>query len=212
MKRYPVIVALDGLALERSLSIARHLKGIVWGFKVHDLYVREGPRVISKLKRYGKVFLDLKFHDIPETVAHEVAAAVALGVDLVTIHAAGGRDMCEAAVRAGERTVAAVTVLTSLPKAEARRVPHLASLARAAGVHNIVASPLEVSVLKKLYPTATLITPGIRSTTDLKQDQARTLSAQQALDRGASLLVIGRPITQARNPRTKIESLFDVRL
>lgn len=200
MKAYPVIVALDGIPVVRALQIARLLKGQVWGFKVHELAIRDGFKIVKKLKRYGKVFVDLKLHDIPTTVAHEVEALSALGADLISVHAAGGREMLEAAVRSGGSKIVAVTVLTSLPKSEARRVPALASLARTAGVRALVCSPHEAPALKKLYPSVTLITPGIREQSDKKEDQVRVATPKVALQNGASLLVIGRPITEAKAP------------
>lgn len=200
MKQYPVIVALDGISATRALQIARQLKGQVWGFKVHELALREGLSVIKKLKRYGKVFVDFKLYDIPSTVEHEVRALVALGADLVSVHASGGRDMLESAVRAGGHKVAAITVLTSMPKSDALRVPALASLARAAGITTLIASPQEAPSLKKLYKTVRLVTPGIRASGSEKHDQNRTATASGALSAGANLLVIGRPITEAANP------------
>lgn len=209
MKQYPVIVALDGVSAVKALQIARLLKGQVWGFKVHELALREGLGVIKKLKRYGKVFVDFKLYDIPSTVEHEVRALVTLGADLVSVHASGGRDMLESAVRAGGHKVAAVTVLTSMPKSEARRVPGLASLARAAGVTTLIASPREASALKKLYRTIRLVTPGIRARGSEKHDQERTTTAEGALRGGANLLVIGRPITEAENPVAGLQKFFD---
>jgi len=180
----------------------------VWGFKVHELVVREGFGVIRKLKKYGNVFVDLKLHDIPHTVELEVKTLVAYGADIITVHASGGKEMLRAAVDAGGDKIAAVTVLTSLPPAEARKVPHLASLARSAGISTIVCSPREVGALRKLWKTARFITPGIRGPQDKKTDHKRTSTPEEALKRGATLLVIGRPITKAPDVGQALQELF----
>ncbi|MEK7063753.1 MAG: orotidine-5'-phosphate decarboxylase [Patescibacteria group bacterium] len=207
MQKYPVIVALDGLSLSESLAVARVLKDHVWGYKVHELVMREGFGVIKKLKRFGKVFVDLKLHDIPHTVGLETDALVKYGADLISVHASGGREMLEAAVKAGGRRVVAITVLTSLPAQEARKAPGLASLARAAGVTNIVCSPQELGSLRRLSKTVTLITPGIRRGSKL-YDQKRTMPPLQALALGADLLVIGRPITESSDHAAALATLF----
>jgi orotidine-5'-phosphate decarboxylase len=162
--------------------------------------------VIKKLKGFGKVFVDLKLHDIPSTVEHEVKALVAHGAAIVSVHASGGRDMLEAAVRAGGTTIAAVTVLSSMSKGEARKASHLATHAHAAGVTSLICSPHELGALKKLG-RARLITPGIRSPGARMHDQARTMPAREALARGADLLVIGRPITESDKP---LDVLFEL--
>jgi orotidine-5'-phosphate decarboxylase len=206
--KYPVIVALDGLTLKESLSLAKEIKGLVWGFKVHELVIREGFEVIKKLKKFGKVFVDLKFYDIPTTVAKEVAALSEYGADLITVHASGGAEMLRAAVDAGGNKIVAVTVLTSLPATEARKVPTLAALARTAGVTNIVCSAREAGIVRRLNKSVTIITPGIRGPEDTKGDQKRTATAAEALMYGANLLVIGRPITKAPNAQKALQNLF----
>lgn len=180
--------------------------GRVWGFKVHDLVMREGFEIMKELKRFGKVFLDLKFHDIPTTVGGEVAAAAAHGADLITVHASGGAEMLKAAIEAGGDRIVAVTVLTSLPNASA--VPALATLAASVGVRNIVCSPHEIHTIKEATPGAHIITPGIRSPADEKDDQKRTMSAKEALAAGADLLVIGRPITKAPRPAEALKNII----
>jgi orotidine-5'-phosphate decarboxylase len=161
---------------------------------------------VKELKQFGNVFVDLKFHDIPATVEKEVSAMVAHGADLVTVHASGGVEMLKVAVAAGGEKVAAVTVLTSLPDADA--VPRLARLAAEAGVSNLVCSPHEIGVVKEVAPKMCIITPGIRGPEDTANDQRRISSAREALLAGASLLVIGRPITKALHPERALEAII----
>lgn len=205
----PIILALDGLDRSTSLALARETAGLVWGYKIHELVLREGLTVIGELKKYGKVFVDFKFHDIPTTVQYEVAALYSSGVDLVSVHASGGSAMLEAAVRIGGNSVVAITLLSSFSEEEVAKIYDkkietlvAESVRRAtdAGIQHIVCSPHEIELVKSITPTCTVITPGIRehSTED---DQSRSLSAHEALGRGADLLVIGRPITKTLNPR-----------
>lgn len=207
MKKLPVIVALDGLTLRESLELAKLLAPQVWGFKVHDLVMREGFGVIKKLKKFGKVFVDLKLHDIPTTVAHEVTALLEHGADIISVHATGGKDMLEAAVRAGGTKIAAVTILSSMPS-DARRMLQLASLARAAGVSSIICPARDVGSVRRIAKTSRLITPGIRAPRETLHDQKRTASARAALAAGSNLLVIGRPITESPDPLSALATLF----
>jgi len=203
-----IIIALDGMSLHESLKLADALKGKVWGFKGHDLFMREGFTCISKLKEYGNIFVDLKLHDIPATVEKEVIALVAHKADLITVHASGGIAMLEAAVRAGGNKVVAVTALTSLSPKDTQEiykaspeetVRQLAESATQAGVSNIVCSPLEIKTVKEVDNNLTVIVPGIRQEKQ-HDDQKRTLTAKEAIHAGADLLVIGRPITKAPQP------------
>lgn len=207
MKKYPVIVALDGLTLKESLRIAKELGPYVWGFKVHDLLIREGFAVIPKIKKFGNIFVDLKLHDIPTTVQNEVTALIAHGADLVSVHASGGRDMLMAAQKAGGRHIAAVTQLSSLP-GDTRKMLHRASLARAAGISILICPARDVSVVRRIAKSAVLITPGIRALRADQHDQRRTASALAALAAGATLLVIGRPITESATPLAVLHALF----
>lgn len=202
----PIIIALDGLDRKDAFTLVQKEAGKVWGVKIHDFLIREGFDVVTELKKFGKVFVDLKFHDIPTTVEKEVAALVARDVDLITVHAAGGSNMLKSAVAAGGEHVVAVTILTSLP--DPARVPELAKLAAEAGVTNIVCSPLEIGIVKSAAPNARVITPGIRDPEDQKDDQKRTLSAREAIDAGAGLLVIGRPITKAPDPGRALDAII----
>lgn len=208
---------MDGMSLEESLKLAREVEGWVWGFKVHDLLIREGFGVIREFKKYGNVFADLKFHDIPETVRKEVAALADAGADLLTVHTSGGVAMLEAAVAAGGERVVAVTAFTSLSAADIHMIYHispaeavegLARTAAEASVRNIVCSPQDIAIVKHVAPHARIVCPGIRGPNDEKDDQARTMSAREAVDAGADLLVIGRPITKAPDPRAALENII----
>lgn len=213
----PIVVALDGLDRAAALALAEHIGERVWGFKLHALALREGiPDLLRDFKAHGNVFLDLKFHDIPEKVRQEVAAMTEFGADLVTVHASGGEAMLRAAVEAGGERVVAVTALTSLSPEDTGMIYHatpdavaqsLAGIAARAGVANIVCSPHELATVRKAAPGARAITPGIRGPNDEKHDQKRTMSAGEAIRAGAGLLVIGRPITEATDPRSALEAI-----
>ena len=211
-----LILALDVDRGEQALSLVRSLKGHLNLFKVgSQLFTREGPALVNELRAEGvDIFLDLKWHDIPQTVAHAMAGAAELDVRYVTVHASGGLEMLRAAQGAvkGSRTqILAVTVLTSFDEETVRdvgfarslseQVTHAAQLAMRAGIRGLVCSPHEIELLRRALPeNPTLVTPGVRSGNDGAQDQKRTLSAPEALARGADHLVIGRPITKAANP------------
>ncbi|MEO6600240.1 MAG: orotidine-5'-phosphate decarboxylase [Polyangiaceae bacterium] len=192
-----------------------------------ELFVSEGPRAVALGQKLGcDVFLDLKLHDIPETVERAVASAAALGVRYLTLHAAGGPKMLAAAARRAERentglTLLAITVLTSLDASdlEAVGVPaepgaqalRLAQLAHAQGIPGMVCSAVEVSALRQaLGPTAVLVTPGIRPAAAAGgDDQKRTGTPESAIRAGSSLLVVGRPIRDAADPRAAATSICE---
>ena len=210
-----IIIALDDLSKKEACTIARETSELVWGFKVHELLIREGFSVIATLKQYGKVFVDLKFHDIPSTVENEVRALLPYEPDIITVHASGGESMLKSAVHTGGNTIAAITALTSLTTDDIQAlyqsnpeetVKRLANIAVDAEVQSIVCSPYEIKLVRSLAPEVQIITPGIRSEKS-KDDQGRTLSAKEAVARGADLLVIGRPITKAPNPRLALEEI-----
>ena len=211
-----LIIALDMDRGEDALNLVRKLKGELSLFKVgSQLFTREGPALIKALRAEGvDVFLDLKWHDIPQTVANAVHAAAALDVRFITIHASGGLEMLQAAKAAtkGSRTqILAVTVVTSLDDGALRQIGfdrtapeqvlRLARLAVLAEIRGLVCSPHEISLIREqIQEPVTLVIPGVRSAKDGLQDQKRTLSAAEAIQRGANHLVIGRPITKAPDP------------
>jgi orotidine-5'-phosphate decarboxylase len=186
---------------------------------------------VRKIRGTGAaVFLDLKFHDIPNTVAKAVASATRLDVQMLTLHTGGGSAMMKAAEESARQTAAqfgrpaplvlGVTVLTSmddeelaavgLPSNIGRQVGRLAALAAGVGLRGLVCSPLEIAALRRLLPPSMqLVTPGIRGPGDAAGDQKRTLSAREAMDAGANWLVIGRPIYEAGNPRAAAEKILE---
>jgi orotidine-5'-phosphate decarboxylase len=225
-----LIVALDVDTARDALALAARLRGAVGAFKIGSrLFTREGPSVVEHLAGLGdRVFLDLKFHDIPHTVAGAVAAATRLGVWMLNVHASGGSAMMRAARDAAENEavrmsqgpplIIAVTVLTSLDAqalAETGvtapledQVRHLAELVQHAGLDGVVASPRETSLIRAgCDPRFVIVTPGIRGASDELGDQSRTMSAPQALAAGATYLVVGRPVLTAADPRDAVERI-----
>jgi orotidine-5'-phosphate decarboxylase len=219
----PILVALDVDSAADAVTAADAVRGAVGGIKIgKQLFTAEGPQLVRALVARGdRVFLDLKYHDIPNTVAGAVRAAAGLGVWMVNVHAAGGGRMMQAARQAvdeaaaatGQRPlVIAVTVLTSMDEAALRsvgvnrpvadQVAALAAMAQDAGLDGVVASPQEIGVIRaRCGRDFQIVTPGIRSGPVVAgDDQARTLSAREAMDAGANYLVIGRPILKAANP------------
>jgi orotidine-5'-phosphate decarboxylase len=216
-----VIVALD---LESAAAVDRlldRLPELRWGKVGGTLFTREGPAVVRLLERRGvRVFLDLKWHDIPHQVAGAVRAAADLGVAMATVHALGGPAMLRGAqAAAGAMALVAVTILTSHARADLaavlggtpepeREAERLARMALAAGLAGVVASSHETARLRAvLGPSALLVVPGIRPAGSPPDDQARTATAAQAAQQGATHLVIGRPITRADAPGAVYQSL-----
>jgi len=228
----PIIAALDVPAAEQALKLAREVAPAVGAFKIgSELFTSAGPDIVKKIRATGAaVFLDLKFHDIPNTVAKAVASAMRLDVQMLTIHTSGGLEMMRAAEKSAQDAaklvgrpvplVLGVTVLTSSDDrtlAEigcasnvGAQVERLASLAVKAGLRGLVCSPLEIADLRKVLPAdIQLVTPGIRTGAEKADDQKRTLTPRGAMDAGASWLVIGRPIYAAENPRAAAEKILE---
>ena len=210
----PIYVALDTPDLEAAkamaLRVKNHVGGIKLGLEFFSANGRAGVREMAKL--HVPIFLDLKLHDIPNTVGKAVQALRPLNPAILTVHASGGRAMMEdakAAAPTGTKVVG-VTVLTSLDGADLASVgldadPHaqvmrLAELSRDAGLDGIVCSGEEVAAVKAIWPKGFFVVPGVRPADGHVGDQKRVVTPRQALDRGASVLVIGRPITQAADP------------
>jgi len=219
-----LIVALDGDDLVAAEGLARCLTGAVDAFKVGlTLFAAHGPEALFEIGQHGRVFCDLKLHDIPTQVRGAARSLASKGVWLTTVHASGGRAMVAAAVEgagaAGSGTlVAAVTVLTSLDAAElgslgvvadpAGQVLRLAALAVGAGAQALVCSPQEVAAVRaEVGPVVLLVTPGIRPAGGDLGDQSRVATPGAAVAAGADYLVVGRPITAAADPRAAAEAI-----
>jgi orotidine-5'-phosphate decarboxylase len=227
--RKRLIVALDVPDAKSAARLVERLEGQCLWFKVGlELFVAAGPAVIDPLLNKGfSVFLDLKFHDIPNTVAGAVRSAAALGVQMMTLHAAGGPAMLTAAREALENLSAtsrpellAVTMLTSMDKAQteaiglgrspAEQVEVLARMGMQAGIRGFVCSPQEVESLRSLTgPNGVLVVPGIRPAGTEIGDQRRIATPGEALRCGASYLVVGRPVTQAADPAESAAAILD---
>ena len=220
-----IIVALDVADEAGLLALVRGLSGQVGLFKIgKELFTAMGPRAVELVHQGGgRVFLDLKYHDIPNTVGGAVRAAARLGVSMLTVHASGGLEMLKAAVGASEESdnppaILAVTVLTSLTDGDLGmlgvadpvpvQVERLARLSVSAGVHGLVLSPQEVRGVRAAVGASPLIvTPGVRPVGTSMDDQARVATPGQAVANGADFLVIGRPITRAADPREAVATI-----
>lgn len=220
-----IIVPLDVPSEAEARRLIAILSGQVGSFKIgNQLFTRAGPSIVQEIQQAGtKVFLDLKFHDIPNTVQHAVESACGLGVDMLTIHLSGGKAMCKAAV-AGRGTsstlILGVTILTSLDDqalAEAgfrmavrEQVLLMATLAQQTGITGLVASPQELGVLREQFGSFfTTVIPGIRPSWAAAGDQKRTMTPKEAIKAGADYLVIGRPITAAADPSGAVKRILE---
>ena len=236
----PILVALDVESAARAVELANLLRGSVGGFKIgKQLFTAAGPAMVRELTSRGdRVFLDLKFHDIPNTVAGAVQSAVSTGAWMVNVHCSGGTAMMQAAVDAATKAAAkssqprplviGVTVLTSMNDQALREVGvmtpmldhvvHLATLAKKSGLDGVVASPQEVRAIRTACGADfQIVTPGIRplrqgsgqaADQHGKDDQARTMTPVEAIEAGATCLVIGRPITAAPDPKSAAEQIL----
>ena len=227
-----IIIALDGMNKNNVLNLLENIPEIVWVKVGLELFVSEGPDVLSILRDKGKkIFLDLKFHDIPTTVARACFAASQTGAEFISLHTCAGIKALKMANEAAQEGAAKVnlmppklvgiTVLTSwtqesfskelfIDQSIENRVNHFAEIASSSGLGGCVCSPREVQFLRKIYPKSfDLITPGIRTKGSNINDQSRVSDASEALKMGASKLVIGRAITQAENPSKMFKSFCD---
>jgi len=220
-----IIVALDFPDEKQALALVNHLDPARCRLKVgKELFTRCGPAVIEKIVHTGfDVFLDLKFHDIPHTVARACHAAAELGVWMINIHALGGRKMMEAASEAVQKSsqsplLIAVTILTSMGDEDVREIGltgaasanalHLAELAHRSGLNGVVCSPHEAEALRRSFgQDFILVTPGIRPRSSQMDDQKRIMPPSEAIHLGADYLVIGRPITASDDPGAAFQAL-----
>mgnify|MGYP001571614984 CR=1 FL=1 len=224
--RRRIILALDGLGLDRSSKLVSQLGYQPGAYKIHDLWDVKGPGVVQGLQDAGpglgsvSIFVDLKLKDIPNTVGLRAKAVRESGARVLTVHASGGVEMMRAAVEHGPETILAVTVLTSLDEEEVHilhgqpskaAVLYQARLAKLAGVQGIVCSPQEVGILAKRseFQTMKLVVPGIRQAGKEIADQKRVDTPAAAIKAGATDLVIGRPITGAPDPVEAFEAIAE---
>jgi orotidine-5'-phosphate decarboxylase len=236
----PIIFALDVGTWEEAERFVEELREWVWGFKIgKELFTWMGPRAVERVQaKGGKVFLDLKYHDIPSTVAKAAAMATRLGVAMFNLHALGGTEMMRAAVEAAQEeaqkegmlppVILGVTVLTSLQAQDLRavgiaqsveaEVVQLAMLAQQAGLDGVVASPLEIKPLRKACgEDLVIVTPGVRlekgrrlakGPPSAPDDQARVMTPAEAIQAGGDYVVIGRPIKEAPDPRKATQEIL----
>ena len=228
----PIIVALDVPEAETALKLAGAVAPAVGAFKIgKELFVSAGPDIVKRVRDTGaSVFLDLKFHDIPNTVAKAAASVTRLDIQMLTVHTCGGSAMLQGALKgaseaAGETgneppLILGVTVLTSMDEGDLNQVSinktpeeqviHLAKMATEAGLKGLVCSPKEITALREVLPTQVkLVTPGIRPAGSDTGDQKRVMTPAEAVQAGADWLVIGRPICAADNPREAAESILE---
>ncbi len=227
-----IVLALDVDNDAEALGIVAELKDKVGMFKVgHQLFTAYGPDIVRRIiAAGGRVFLDLKYHDIPNTVAKASAEAVKLGVSIFNVHALGGLDMMKAAAQATAETasrlgvpvpiVLAVTVLTSMDERSLRRelkvsrslpreVAHLARLAQRSGMHGVVASPQEIRMLRRaIRGRLVILTPGVRPEWAAKDDQKRIMTPGEAVHSGADYIVVGRPVLKAEDRRAAVGKII----
>ncbi len=228
-----IVVALDIDSDREALATVDELRGSVGMFKVgHQLFTAYGPDIVRRIiGKGGKVFLDLKYHDIPNTVAKASAEAVKLGVSIFNVHALGGSDMMKAAAESAKENadklgvkaplLLAVTVLTSMDEKSLRKelkitrslqreVGHLARMAQRAGMHGVVASPLEIKMLRRaVRGEFVILTPGVRPAWAARDDQKRIMTPGEAVRAGADYIVVGRPVLRAEDRKAAVERILE---
>jgi orotidine-5'-phosphate decarboxylase len=217
-----LIAALDAPDRPHADALVARLGNVPSWVKIGlELFCAEGPSIVDAYTRERRVMLDLKLHDIPETVSRATSRVASLGAGLLTVHAGGGRAMLEAAVEAkGDMRILAVTVLTSLDEADLSAIGALgpigdlvkkrAELAIAAGCDGVVASPHEVAAIRAIAPAGFLVvTPGVRPAGSAKGDQKRVMTPREARSAGADLVVIGRPLRDAPDPAAAARAIVD---
>jgi orotidine-5'-phosphate decarboxylase len=218
-----IIVALDVATKQKALELVQQLRDQISFFKIGlQLYTAEGPEIVRDVLSSGaKVWLDLKLHDIPNTVARAVESANHLGVDMLTIHLSGGSEMVRAATaaRANDLLLLGVTVLTSATEETLRQIGivtkvdeqvlRLAKLGLDQGIDGVVASPHEIKILRAEFgDNIKIVVPGIRSSGEDRQDQRRVTTPRDALNAGADYLVIGRSITLHKDPKEAVAKIL----
>jgi len=228
----PIICALDTTDIDEANELIEQLRGSIGAIKLGlEFFTANGASGVRKLEQHQiPVFLDLKFHDIPNTVAKAIKATAGINTFMMTVHTSGGRAMMQAAIDASMEVayltgkdrplIIGVTVLTSLDQADLNmigvennlndQVTRLADLAQSCRLDGVVCSPYEITALRKQCGTDfSLVVPGIRPEGSAQDDQKRTLTPAEALTKGASHLVIGRPITQAKDPKTTAKAILE---
>jgi orotidine-5'-phosphate decarboxylase len=217
LSRDRLVIAIDRSSRDEILALADALHGAAGVYKIGlQAFIANGPSIVEELVGRGeKIFLDLKIHDIPNTAKHAIAEAARSGASILNVHAAGGPAMmsaCADALSHGDRPLLlAVTILTSIDSDELAAIGfqgdavsnavRLARMAQRSGLDGVVASPLEIEAIREACDNFVILTPGIRGPGDDAGDQSRTLSAAEAIRRGATYIVVGRPITEASDPR-----------
>jgi orotidine-5'-phosphate decarboxylase len=228
-----LVLALDVDNEQEALGIVSELKDVVGMFKVgHQLFTAYGPDIVRRIiAKGGRVFLDLKYHDIPNTVAKASTEAVKLGVSVFNVHALGGLDMMKASAESAKEAavihglpspiVLAVTILTSMDEKNLRKelkitrslqreVAHLARLAQRAGMHGVIASPQEVKMLRRtVRGQFVILTPGVRPDWASKDDQRRIMTPGEAVAAGADYIVVGRPVLKAADRQTAVKNILE---
>ena len=225
MTNNPIFVALDVNDIQKAEKLATEIKPFVGGLKLGlEFFTSCGMTGLNQIKNIGlPLFIDLKFYDIPNTVTSALQNILDLEPKFTTIHTSGGREMLTACVKLKNKlncptNLLGVTLLTSFSDEDIKELGHsltvkqsienLAALANSTGLDGIVCSPLEVKLINEKFPNLKLIVPGIRQTHNSQDDQKRTLSAKEAMENGADILVIGRPITQSANPAKAAEEIL----